>query len=66
MADQEGAEKKELTRDQLLQYIKKLKVKNKELETQVKDLQGAHSALQADHVALEEQVGTLGKASKHD
>eukprot|EP00624_Nannochloropsis_granulata_P004041 evm.model.NODE_30272_length_18210_cov_22.873146.1 len=50
---------KELTKEQLLGYIKKLKHKVKEVETELQQTKTQHAALQADHMELEERAAAL-------
>lgn len=53
---EEGGEKKEVPREQLLLYIKKLKVKVKDLEGELDTVKSAHASLQSQHAALEDQM----------
>ena len=52
-------EKKELTKEQLLQYIKKLKARVKEVEGELATCKQAQAAAQASQVELEERAASL-------
>lgn len=53
---EEAVEKKEVPREQLLLFIKKLKVKVKDLEGELGTVKSSHADLQTQHAVLEEQM----------
>ncbi|KAM3577580.1 hypothetical protein VYU27_000457 [Nannochloropsis oceanica] len=55
---------KELTKEQLLGYIKKLKHKVKEVETELQQIKTQHAALQVDHTELEGRAAALTKKDR--
>ena len=63
-AHAKGGGAKELTKEQLLGYIKKLKQKVKEVENELQESKAQHAALQSDHLELEERAAVLGEKDR--
>jgi chromosome segregation ATPase len=63
-AHAKGGGAKELTKEQLLGYIKKLKQKVKEVENDLQESKTQHAALQAGHLELEERAAVLGEKDR--